>query len=78
MTGSYICNFLDSTRMLCNIITKDEEGTTTLTGISELFAESNTYVFTGGTDGYAGIAGKVTSQYNEDLDVVEVIACLQA
>ena len=77
MTASIFCNPLDNTRSLCNIVTEDETGMTTLTGIAGIGDEAETYVFTGGTDGYAGVTGKVTTQYDPDADVVVVKVCRQ-
>jgi hypothetical protein len=80
-TTDAVCNSLGEGRFLCNVVTTDDLGITTSTGIVEFdnpedfWDGTGTFVFTGGTDMYAGVTGKVTSVYTEDINVHTV--CIQ-
>ncbi len=83
MTSDGACKSLDETHCICHIVATHETlGSTTLTETIEFDDEdswdgTSNFVFTGGTDHYAGIMGKVTGILKEDNDVVANRVCIQ-
>jgi hypothetical protein len=75
-TSDGICNVIDECRLLCNVVTTHEDlGITTVTGILDFCDGTGTFIFTGGTDEFAGIKGKITSVYTDDT--FEHTVCIQ-
>ena len=79
LTSSAICQALDEGHLLCNIVTTHEGpeyGITTSTGIAQFEEDGTTgtatFVFTGGTDDFEGIAGFIESDYHADGNVHHV------